>query len=125
MFLSEEISKKWSPVLDHPELAPIKDPYRKAVTAVILENQEKAFYEENNILREATHSNAAGSGGFGGGANAGGPVRDVLRASARGEFEEARTLTDPEAVARALVVGRDALGRALEKVREKAGEGRK
>jgi len=74
MFLSEEISKKWSPVLDHPELAPIKDPYRKAVTAVILENQEKAFYEENNILREATHSNAAGSGGFGGGANAGGPV---------------------------------------------------
>lgn len=53
------------------------------------------------------------------------PWRDVLRASARGEFEEARTLTDPEAVARALVVGRDALGRALEKVREKAGEGRK
>jgi hypothetical protein len=71
MFLSEEISKKWSPVLDHPELAPIKDPYRKAVTAVILENQEKAFYEENNILREAT---TAGTGGFGGGANAGGPV---------------------------------------------------
>ena len=74
MFLSEEISKKWSPVLDHPELAPIKDPYRKAVTAVILENQEKAFYEENNILREATHANAAGAGGFSGGANAGGPV---------------------------------------------------
>jgi len=71
MFLSEEISKKWSPVLDHPELAPIKDPYRKAVTAVILENQEKAFYEENNILREAS---TVGSGGFGGGANAGGPV---------------------------------------------------
>lgn len=46
--------------------------------------------------------------------------RDVLRASARGEFEQARALTDPEAVARALVVGRDALSKALEKVREKA-----
>ena len=39
MYLSENLQKKWEGVLDHPDLAPIKDPYRKAVTAVILENQ--------------------------------------------------------------------------------------
>ena len=41
MYLSEQLEKKWSPVLDHDGLASIKDPYRRAVTAVILENQEK------------------------------------------------------------------------------------
>ena len=56
MYLSEEIQKKWSPVLDHPDLGEIKDSYRKAVTAVILENQEKALAEEKNIT-EAVHAN--------------------------------------------------------------------
>jgi len=46
MYLSETFVQKWAPVLDHPELAAIKDPYKKAVTAVILENQEKAMREE-------------------------------------------------------------------------------
>ena len=41
MFLAENIQKKWAPVLDHPDLPAIKDSYRKSVTAVLLENQEK------------------------------------------------------------------------------------
>ena len=57
MYLSEEIQKKWSPVLDHPDLGVIKDTYRKAVTAVILENQEKALQEEKSIISEAVHAN--------------------------------------------------------------------
>ena len=57
MYLSEEIQKKWSPVLDHPDLGEIKDSYRKAVTAVILENQEKALQEEKSIISEAVHAN--------------------------------------------------------------------
>ena len=57
MYLSEEIQKKWSPVLDHPDLGEIKDGYRKAVTAVILENQEKALQEEKSIISEAVHAN--------------------------------------------------------------------
>ena len=57
MYLSEEIQKKWSPVLDHPDLGEIKDSYRKAVTAVILENQEKALQEEKSIISEAVHEN--------------------------------------------------------------------
>ena len=57
MYLSEEIQKKWSPVLDHPDLGEIKDSYRKAVTAIILENQEKALQEEKSIISEAVHAN--------------------------------------------------------------------
>ena len=73
MYLTEELQKKWSPVLDHPDLAPIKDPYRKAVTAMVLENQQRAFQEENKILMEASPANATG-GGLTGGAAAGGPM---------------------------------------------------
>jgi Major capsid protein Gp23 len=75
MYLSETIQQKWAPVLDHPDLDKIQDPYRRAVTAVILENQERALREESGILGEATGSvNFAGTGGYGSGATAGGPV---------------------------------------------------
>ena len=50
MYLSEQIEKKWEPVLKHESLAPIADPNRRAVTAVILENQEKAMREERGIF---------------------------------------------------------------------------
>ena len=39
MYLTEELQKKWDGVLNHPELESIKDPYKKAVTALVLENQ--------------------------------------------------------------------------------------
>ena len=61
MYLSETIEKKWEPVLQHANLPAITDPYKKAVTAVVLENQEKALREERGIM-EATHANATGSG---------------------------------------------------------------
>ena len=50
MYLSETFSKKWEPVLDHPELPKIDDPYRRAVTALVLENQEKALMEEAQTM---------------------------------------------------------------------------
>ena len=40
MYLSENLQKKWTPILDHPELGQIKDPYKRAVTTILLENQE-------------------------------------------------------------------------------------
>ena len=46
MYLNETHAKKWAPVLDHPELPKISDPYRRAVTALVLENQERAVIEE-------------------------------------------------------------------------------
>jgi hypothetical protein len=75
MYLSEQLQKKWEGVLDHPDMAPIKDPYRKAVTAVILENQAVEMQKSAGMLYEAgSPTNFAGTGGFGGSAAAGGPV---------------------------------------------------
>ena len=45
MYLAEEIQKKWAPVLDHEGLGAVKDPTRRSVTAVVLENTEKALRE--------------------------------------------------------------------------------
>ena len=61
MFQTEHLQEKWQPVLEHNDLNPIKDSYRKAVTTVILENQEKALREDRNFLSEAAPTNATGS----------------------------------------------------------------
>ena len=75
MYLSENLQNKWEGVLDHPDLPKIADPYRKAVTAVILENQATEMIKESGMLQETgSPTNFAGTGGFGGGAAAGGPV---------------------------------------------------
>ena len=74
MFNAEQLQEKWAPLLDHQGLGDIKDNHRRMVTAVLLENQEKALQEEKAFLSEApiTNSgNAAGaSGAFGGTASA-------------------------------------------------------
>jgi hypothetical protein len=74
MYLSENLQKKWEGVLDHPDLPAIKDPYRKAVTAVVLENQAVEMQKSGQMLQETAPANSAGTGGFGGSAAAGGPV---------------------------------------------------
>jgi hypothetical protein len=74
MYLSENLQKKWEGVLDHPDLPKIADPYRKAVTAVILENQAVEMQKSGQILSEAAPTNSLGGTGFSGGSAAGGPV---------------------------------------------------
>ena len=61
MYLSEAIQQKWQPVLDHPELPKVTDGYKRAVTAMVLENQEKALKEDAAFLSEAAPQNATGS----------------------------------------------------------------
>ena len=61
MFLSESIQQKWQPVLDHPDLPEVKDSYKRAVTSMVLENQEKALKEDAQFLNEAAPTNATGS----------------------------------------------------------------
>ena len=63
MYLSENLQKKWEGVLDHPDLPKIADPYRKAVTAVILENQATEMQKASGMLMEATPTNSASAGG--------------------------------------------------------------
>lgn len=71
MYLSENLQKKWEGVLDHPDLPKIADPYRKAVTAVVLENQATEMQKSGQILQETGYpTNSSGvSGGFGGSAS--------------------------------------------------------
>ena len=61
MYLSETYEKKWQPVLEHADLPKITDSYKRAVTATILENQERASKEDHAFLNEAAPvSNTAG-----------------------------------------------------------------
>ena len=80
MYLAEEIQRKWTPVLDHADLNPIKDQTRRSVTAVVLENTERALREsashgqyqtltESGIAPTAVNamggsSSSAGAGGI-------------------------------------------------------------
>ena len=72
MFQSEHLQEKWAPLLNHEGCEQIKDSHRRAVTAVLLENQEKflkeqqAFSESGSFLSEAP-TNAVGSDGYQGG----------------------------------------------------------
>ena len=76
MFNSEHLQEKWAPILEHSELDNISDKYRKAVTSILLENQESFLREEAGILNEAAPTMSAGSSpaGFSGTATATGPV---------------------------------------------------
>ena len=56
MFNSESLQEKWQPVLNHPDLPEINDAYKRAVTAVILENQERELKETRQVLSEADMS---------------------------------------------------------------------
>jgi len=69
MFHSEHLQEKWAPLLNYEGLDPIKDSHRRAVTAVLLENQEKflreqsAFEQSGSFLTEAP-TNSVGNGGY-------------------------------------------------------------
>ena len=61
MFNAEHLQEKWSPLLDYEGLDPIKDSHRRAVTAILLENQERTIREEREFLFEGP-TNGTGSG---------------------------------------------------------------
>jgi hypothetical protein len=74
MLLSEQLQTKWAAVIDHPELPKITDPYRKAVTAVILENQAQEMQKQSGMMMETAPTNSLGGTGYSGGSTATGPV---------------------------------------------------
>ena len=73
MFNAEQLQEKWKPLLEHDGIDSIKDNHRKAVTAVLLENQERFLSEEKSFLQEQPTMNV-GSNGYQSGATATGPV---------------------------------------------------
>ena len=62
MFQTEHLQEKWQPVLEHPDLPKIEDSYKRAVTTLILENQEKALKEDRGFLGETAPVNSMGGG---------------------------------------------------------------
>jgi len=62
MFQTEHLQEKWQPVLEHPDLPKIEDSYKRAVTTIILENQEKAMREDHQYLSETAPVNAMSGG---------------------------------------------------------------
>lgn len=58
--LNEELQAKWNLILNHPELAAITDPYKKAVTAIVLENQQMSMDSDRQTLNETAPTNVAG-----------------------------------------------------------------
>ena len=56
MFNSKALTEKWNPVLSHEGAGAIKDNYRKAVTAVLLENTESQLREERGMINEASNT---------------------------------------------------------------------
>ena len=54
--LVEQLERKWQPVLEHSSLSPVQDNYRRAVTSILLENEEQALREDSTV------ANAVGTG---------------------------------------------------------------
>ena len=71
MFMTEQLNNKWDSVINHADIPQIKDAYKRSVTAVLLENQERALQEERAALWEAVPVNNV-AGGFSGQVNGGG-----------------------------------------------------
>ena len=81
MFQSEQLQEKWAPLLDYDGLDSIQDSHRRAVTAVLLENQERFLKEEaafssgiNLMETPNMNTNTGANAGFSADATAAGPV---------------------------------------------------
>ena len=61
---TDVLQQKWKMILEHKDLAPIKDNHKKAVLAQILENEVRALDEERSqgfALNEAAPANSSGA----------------------------------------------------------------
>ena len=66
MFNAEQLQEKWAPLLDYEGLDPIKDSHRRAVTAILLENQERTVREEREFLYESPTNNTTSGASYAG-----------------------------------------------------------
>jgi len=70
MYQTDELIKKWQPVLEHPDLEKIGDAHKRSTVAQLLENQERSAreqaggtggYHAPTLLGEAAPTNAMGA----------------------------------------------------------------
>jgi hypothetical protein len=57
----DRLVEKWAPVLNEESAGSIKDAHRKAVTAAVLENQERALREEGMLIEDNTNASVTGA----------------------------------------------------------------
>ena len=57
----KQLMEKWAPVLNHEGSAPIESAYKREVTAVLLENQEREMGKQQEALFETAPTNSVGS----------------------------------------------------------------
>ena len=62
MYMSEQISEKWKPVMEHQDLPEIKDSYKRDVTLRLLDNQDKFLSEAAPTNHMGASSSTAGDG---------------------------------------------------------------
>ena len=66
--LVEQLERKWQPVLEHDSLSPVKDNYRRAVTSILLENEEQALREDSSAVNSVgtglNYGTASGLAGY-------------------------------------------------------------
>ena len=63
VMLSEATRKKWAPIIEHKALPVISDSYRRNVTSILLENQERFLREDSLQGISGTGLGTVGSGG--------------------------------------------------------------
>jgi hypothetical protein len=80
MFNSEQLQEKWAPLLNYEGLDTIQDSHKRAVTATLLENQEKflreqnSFAESGSLLTEQPTNSGGNPQAYSGAATGTGPV---------------------------------------------------
>jgi hypothetical protein len=66
--LVEQLERKWQPVLEHSSLNPVQDNYRRAVTSILLENEEQALREDSTAVNAVgtclNYSTSSGLAGY-------------------------------------------------------------
>jgi len=76
IFLSEQVKNRWKPVVEHAALPEIKDSYKKTVTTILLENQQRALNEtaQTTLGTQLGVVQGSGTSGATGGIDAFDPV---------------------------------------------------
>ena len=74
MTTRQQLIEKWAPILNHESAPAFKDQYRKEVTAVLLENQEREMQKQSEALFEVAPTNSGGTGLSMGGAGSNGQM---------------------------------------------------
>jgi hypothetical protein len=59
-FLTEEVKKKWQPVIDHADMPAIKEAWKKRVTTILLENTSRELQKAGQMLTEVAATNSTG-----------------------------------------------------------------